>query len=616
MLTYHITTGSLVAGDAFTGALTRVAGENVGTYAIQQGTLALNNNYVLTYAGTNLTITARPITVTADTKSKGYGDLEPALTYHITTGSLVTGDGFTGALTRVAGENVGTYAIQQATLALTNNYVLTYVGANLTITVRPITITADVKSKVYGYVDPALTYHITTGSLVAGDAFTGALTRVAGENVGSYAIQQGTIALNSNYALTYISANLTITARPIAVTAAAKTKVYGDGDPGLTYQITSGSLVAGDNFSGGLTRVAGENVGTYAIQQGTLALANNYVLSYFGANLAITPRALAVSADNKTKIAGGVNPSLTGMIVGIQFNDNITASFYTTAVTLSLPGDYPITPTLIDPTSKLGNYAVTPVSGTLKVMPNAFPVLGTITAPVAPFALGTAVQISVPFSDADVTESKPYTATIDWGDGSTSSSSFADVGTITGTKTYAVSGIYVVSVSIRQDNFPDHFDTKTVEGYVVVYDAKNGFVTGGGWISSPAGAYAANPSLTGKANFGFVSKYQNGATQPTGNTEFQFQAGNFNFKSTLYDWLVISGGFKAQYKGSGTVNGQPGYSFMLTAIDGGSKGGGAPDTFRLKVWNAGGTVYDNQLNAPDTNDPTTQVSGGSIVIHK
>jgi hypothetical protein len=56
------------------------------------------------------------------------------------------------------------------------------------------------------------------------------------------------------------------------VTADAKTKVYGNGDPGLTYQITSGSLVAGDNFSGGLTRIAGENVGTYAIQQGTLAL--------------------------------------------------------------------------------------------------------------------------------------------------------------------------------------------------------------------------------------------------------------------------------------------------------------------------------------------------------
>jgi hypothetical protein len=34
--------------------------------------------------------------------------------------------------------------------------------------------------------------------------------------------------------------------------------------------------------------------------------------------------------------------------------------------------------------------------------------------------------------------------------------------------------------------------------YVVVYDAKGGFVTGGGWINSPAGAYVQNPSLVGK----------------------------------------------------------------------------------------------------------------------
>jgi hypothetical protein len=328
---------------------------------------------------------------------------------------------------------------------------------------------------------------------------------------------------------------------------------------------------------------------------------------------------LTVSADNKTKIAGGANPPLSGVIVGIQFSDGISASFSTTAGTLSLPGDYPITPTLIDPTNKLGNYLVTAVNGTLTVTPNAFPVLGSVTAPVAPVALGTAAQISVPFTDADVSESQPYTATIDWGDGTTSSSSFPNTGTITGTRTYAVSGIYVVSVTIRQDNFPDHFDTRTVEGYVVEYDAKNGFVTGGGWIMSPAGAYTPNgvaTTLSGKANFGFVSKYQNGATAPTGNTEFQFQAGNFNFKSTAYDWLVISGGYKAQYKGSGTVNGQPGYSFMLTAIVGGAKGSGAPDTFRLKIWNAAGAVYDNQMGTSDTADPTTTVSGGSIVIHK
>ena len=48
--------------------------------------------------------------------------------------------------------------------------------------------------------------------------------------MGSYAITQGTLALSDNYTLTYVGADLTITARPITVTADAKSKVYGEGD--------------------------------------------------------------------------------------------------------------------------------------------------------------------------------------------------------------------------------------------------------------------------------------------------------------------------------------------------------------------------------------------------
>jgi len=48
------------------------------------------------------------------------------------------------------------------------------------------------------------------------------------------------------------------------------------------------------------------------------------------------------------------------------------------------------------------------------------------------------------------------------------------------------------------------------------------FVTGGGWIESPAGAYIADPTLAGRATFGFMSKYQKGSNLPTGNTAFQF----------------------------------------------------------------------------------------------
>jgi len=152
---------------------------------------------------------------------------------------------------------------------------------------------------------------------------------------------------------------------------------------------------------------------------------------------------------------------------------------------------------------------------------------------------------------------------------------------------------------------------------VVVYDPNAGFVTGGGWITSPPGAYVPNPALTGRANFGFVSKYQRGQSVPTGETEFQFQVASFNFHSVAYEWLVVAGA-RAQYKGTGTINGTGNYGFMLTAIDGQINGGGGADKFRVKIWdknNGDAIVYDNQLNAPDGSDPTTLLGGGSIVIH-
>ena len=107
--------------------------------------------------------------------------------------------------------------------------------------------------------DPALTYQITSGALLNADTLSGSLTRAAGESVGAYAIQQGSLTAGTNYTLTFVPANLTITALPITVTADAKSKIYGNPDPPLTCQITSGSLVTGDSLSGSLTRVPGES---------------------------------------------------------------------------------------------------------------------------------------------------------------------------------------------------------------------------------------------------------------------------------------------------------------------------------------------------------------------
>jgi hypothetical protein len=369
--TYQVTSGNLVFNENFTGELIRDAGEDVGPYGIKKGTLALSTNYALTYIGANLTIGQRAITVTADAQSKTYGDSDPALTYQVTAGNLVFNESFTGDLTRDAGEDVGPYAIQKGTLALSTNYALTYIGANLTIGQRAITVTADAQSKTYGDSDPVLTYQVTSGNLVFNENFTGELIRDGGEDVGPYAIKKGTLALSSNYDLTYIGANLTIGQRAITVTADAQSKTYGDNDPPLTYQVTAGNLVFNENFTGELIRDAGEDVGPYAIKKGTLALSTNYNLSYVGANLTIGKRNLTITVNNKNKLYGAPIPVLDGIETGIVASDNITVSYSTTATAASLIGIYPIMATLNDPNDRLFNYTVsnTPASLTIAVVP-------------------------------------------------------------------------------------------------------------------------------------------------------------------------------------------------------------------------------------------------------
>ncbi len=284
--TYSITSGNLVNGDAFSGMLSRAAGESVGTYAITQGNLSLSTNYALTFtSGVTFEIKARPVTVAPNAgQHKFYGDIDPTFTYSITSGDLVNGDTFSGMLSRAAGESVGTYAITQGNLSLSTNYALTFTsGVTFEIKARPVTVTPSAgQNKFYGDTDPTFTYSITSGNLVNGDTFSGMLSRAAGESVGTYAITQGNLSLSTNYALTFTpGVTFEIKARPVTVTpSAGQNKFYGDTDPTFTYSITSGNLVNGDTFSGMLSRAAGESVGTYAITQGNLSLSTNYALTF------------------------------------------------------------------------------------------------------------------------------------------------------------------------------------------------------------------------------------------------------------------------------------------------------------------------------------------------
>ena len=180
--------------------------------------------------------------------------------------------------------------------------------------------------------------------------------------------------------------------------------------------------------------------------------------------------------------------------------------------------------------------------------------------------------------------------------------------------TFSQTGIFTIAVKVTDT--AGVFDI--AESSVVVYDPEGGFVTGGGWIDSPLGAYEADPGLTGKATFGFVSKYKKGANIPTGVTEFQFKVADLNFHSDSYEWLVVAGA-KAMYKGVGTINGAGNFGFMISAIDEKLTPSTDTDLFRIKIVDkdTDTLVYDNQVDETDDNaDPTTAISGGSIIVHK
>jgi len=220
------------------------------------------------------------------------------------------------------------------------------------------------------------------------------------------------------------------------------------------------------------------------------------------------------------------------------------------------------------------NGGATDTDATTLTLSNVPPVIGTVTPAAGHLvAVGTEVNVSAAFTDAGSNDT--HTCTIDWDDDAGAVDGAVASLACSGSKTYSAAGVYTITIVVTDDDGDS--DTETVNSMIIVYDPSAGFVTGGGWINSTAGAYRADTSLSGKATFGFVSKYLKGKNVPTGNTQFQLHFADLNFRSTSYEWLVVAGTSKAQYKGVGTINGEGNYGFLLTAYDGGNTGDKFPN---------------------------------------
>lgn len=256
--------------------------------------------------------------------------------------------------------------------------------ANLTITPIALTITANPQTKIYGEADPALTYTITSGALLTGDTITGSLDRVAGVNVGTYAINQGTLTAGVNYAITFVSADLTIMASPITVTAATDTKIYDDSNSSTGVPtITSGTLATGDTATWTQT-FDNKNVGTGKMLNPAGIVndgnnGNNYIVTFVADTTGvITGKVLTITANNANKTFGttltfsGLEFTTSGLIG----NDNVSGVTLTSdgAASGAATSTYPIIASLAVGTG-LSNYDITYVNGTLTVYDLIDPVI-------------------------------------------------------------------------------------------------------------------------------------------------------------------------------------------------------------------------------------------------
>ncbi|MDD3371450.1 MAG: MBG domain-containing protein, partial [Alphaproteobacteria bacterium] len=205
-------------GTTYTVAVTSAgapASANAGSYGIIiSGYTGLDGLTVTLNNGT-LTVNPAALTVVADSLSKIYGDADPAFTYSVS--GLVNGDAeasvMSGLLAREAGENVGTYAINQGTLSAGGNYTIAFTGGFLTINKYTLLVTADDKVKYINTPLPELTY--TYGALRNGDTgsvFSGSLdtTATASSGYGSYPITRGTLSAGGNYDIKFVDGTLRV----------------------------------------------------------------------------------------------------------------------------------------------------------------------------------------------------------------------------------------------------------------------------------------------------------------------------------------------------------------------------------------------------------------------
>ena len=241
----------------------------------------------------------------------------------------------------------------------------------LTITPKPVTVTANSYNKTYGASDPEFT--VTVVGTLGTDKVTYNLSREAGEDVGTYPITASGDAIQGNYNVTYHPGTLTITVatrpedRQLGVTSYEG--VYDANDHTITVDNVLDGDVVEYSYDGGETWTT--NLNQYKdVTETTIKVRvtnANYDPSpvELEGTVKITPATLTVSTPIATKVYEGTPLTAAGTISG--FVNDETATFATTGSQTevgSTANTYSLT---WDGTAKESNYKVVETIGTLTV---------------------------------------------------------------------------------------------------------------------------------------------------------------------------------------------------------------------------------------------------------
>ena len=328
-LAFEIVSGELKFQDKINGQMEREPGEEVGEYNVTQGTICLNENYILTFVPGKFIIEKRPIKIIAKPQTKIYGEDDPLFEYEI-EGGIVDQDVLVGHLFREidyqniqATENVGKYIILSD--FENPNYEIEYVSNYLIIRQREIKITIDNKTKTYGQEDPELTYNIEEGFDLSGMSFSGGIYRVPGNDAGKYDIRSN-LSLGRNYKIVYKKGVFEILPIDIKVKTQNYEKVYGESTPVFEYEIIEGQVLEGETLLGGISKEPGEDVGRYKLIS---AFSNtNYNVIVSDNYLTIKQKNVYLSFAIQDKVYNGDNVAyLKQMVVTGLIDESVTLCY-------------------------------------------------------------------------------------------------------------------------------------------------------------------------------------------------------------------------------------------------------------------------------------------------